>query len=368
MIKTVLFSGNSHHRTTVNKITGQQCLFIRSTANMAEAIRSLPGRKLCIIDIDSPENYGMLFMQAMNLKEAQVILLCPKTLMQGKVSMKTGKEITLLRKPFTEDELYSVLPDCMPCKQDRIGVDIFEILFKGISENSVEVRNKARLYAANDDIVLLYGETGTGKEVISKAIAMTYNRSKERVVVNCGQMNSELCESALFGADKGAYTGSVSAIKGYAEEADGTCLVLDEIENLSHSAQSMLLRFIEDRKYRPLGYYGNEMRMSSGKIILISNQSPKKLMEEGKLRNDLYHRISGQVIRIRPLRDRKEDIPVLISFHEEEKDYSERISDFTPFLEYEWPGNVRQLFKTVEHMHRTCTDGRFVFSLPDDDL
>ena len=110
------------------------------------------------------------------------------------------------------------------------------------------------------------------------------------------------------------------------------------------------------------------MRQSDTKIILISNRSPKKLMEEGSLRNDLYHRICGQVIRIRPLRERKEDIPLLIGFHEQEKGYTDRISDYTPFMEYDWPGNVRQLFKTVDHIHRTCTDGNLVFSLPDEVL
>ncbi|MGN0906938.1 MAG: sigma-54-dependent transcriptional regulator, partial [Bullifex sp.] len=316
MIKTVLFSANTHHRTTVNKITGQQCLFIRSMDNMAEAISDIPEQKLCIIDIDSPENYGSLFMQAMSLKESKVILLCPKTLMQDRVSMKIHDSVSLLRKPFTDVELSSLLPEQLNASKTGTVEDVFDTLYKGISENTLEVRNKARLFAANDDSVLIYGETGTGKEIISKAIARTYNGLKERVVVNCSQMNSDLCESALFGADKGSYTGSVSAIKGYAEEANGTSLILDEIENLSRSAQSMLLRFIEDRKYRPLGYYGNIMRQSDTKIILISNRSPKKLMEEGSLRNDLYHRICGQVIRIRPLRERKEDIPLLIGFHE----------------------------------------------------
>ena len=368
MNKTVLFSTNSHHRTTINKITGQQCLFIRSTDNINEMLQCIPDRKLCIIDVDSSERYGALFMQALCLKETKVIMLCPKTLMKDMVSIEVREGFTLLRKPFSEDELASLIPERREMDSADADEDYFNTLYIGNSENSVEVRNKARMFSSDDELVLIYGETGTGKEVISRAIAKTYNSSKERVVVNSCQINSDLCESALFGSDKGSYTGSVKTVKGYAEEANDTCLIFDEIENLSLSSQSLMLRFIEDRQYRPVGYYGNDMCQSTGKIILISNQSPKALMESGKLRKDIYHRICSQVIRISPLRERKEDIPALIRHHEEAKGYKNMIADYTPFMEYDWPGNVRQLLKTVEHMHRTCSEGSFIFSLPDEDL
>ncbi|MDY5908318.1 MAG: sigma 54-interacting transcriptional regulator, partial [Bullifex sp.] len=192
-------------------------------------------------------------MQALSLKETKVILLCPKTLMKDMVSAEVREGFTLLRKPFSEDELASLIPESQEMNSVNADEDFFDSLYIGSSENSVEVRNRARMFSSDDELVLIYGETGTGKEVISRAIAKTFNSSKERVVVNSCQINSDLCESALFGSDKGSYTGSVKTVKGYAEEANDTCLIFDEIENLSLSSQSLMLRFIEDRQYRPVG-------------------------------------------------------------------------------------------------------------------
>ena len=142
--------------------------------------------------------------------------------------------------------------------------------------------------------------------------------------------------------------------------------LLDEIENLSQPTQSQLLRFIQDGKYRKIGDYSFIQNHSNCKLITISNKSPISLIQEGKLREDLYHRISSHIIYIKPLRERKEDIPLLVKYWEDKQNYERNIDDYSFFLDNQWNGNARQLFSVVDYVHYISRNSdKFIYALPE---
>jgi transcriptional regulator with PAS, ATPase and Fis domain len=202
--------------------------------------------------------------------------------------------------------------------------------------------------------VLLLGETGTGKELISRAIHYSSAREdKPFVPINCSAIPENLLESELFGYMKGAFTGAAGSKRGIFEEAHNGTVFLDEIAELSQQLQAKLLRVIDDHEIRPLG--GVHSRQIDIRFITATNRNIVKLVREGLFREDLYYRINVVTITLPPLRERQEDIPVLAS-HFLEK-YSLEIGKSVSFLDdatlrllvdYRWPGNVRELKNIIE--------------------
>src|SRR5437870_5559649 len=202
--------------------------------------------------------------------------------------------------------------------------------------------------------ILIQGESGTGKELIAKAIHMNSPR-KERafVPVNTGSMPTDLLESTLFGHVKGAFTSAIASKKGLFEVADRGTIFLDEIGSMGLETQSKILRVLQDRKFMHLG--GVHEIQVDVRIIAASNIDLRQLVREGKFREDLFYRLNVISIDLPPLRQRKEDIPLLVEFflrkYAEENQRPARIvtpEAFRPLLNYAWPGNVRELENVVE--------------------
>ena len=202
--------------------------------------------------------------------------------------------------------------------------------------------------------VLLCGESGTGKELVARSIHYNSSRSDRPFVpVDCASLVESLLESELFGHVRGAFTGALYAKKGLIEEADGGTLFLDEVGNISLSTQAKLLRFLQDHEVRRMG--GNETIKVDVRVIAATNQELEPLIREGKFREDLFYRLNVVTITLPPLRERKDDIPLLAnhflqSFREQ---YSKPVSHISPeamdlLTEYSWPGNVRELENTIE--------------------
>jgi two-component system response regulator AtoC len=202
--------------------------------------------------------------------------------------------------------------------------------------------------------VLLYGERGTGKELIARSIHYNSLRnSRPFIPVDCASLVETLMESELFGHVRGAFTGAHSAKKGLFEEADGGTLFLDEVSNLNLSMQTKLLRFLQEHEIKRVG--GMESIRVDVRVIAAANQPLEPLVKEGKFREDLYDRLNVVSITLPPLRERKEDIPLLANhflqkFSEENH---KNISHISPealeiLLQYSWPGNVRELEHTIE--------------------
>jgi DNA-binding NtrC family response regulator len=198
---------------------------------------------------------------------------------------------------------------------------------------------------------LLLGETGTGKEVVARAIHAQARAAKEPfVTVDCSSMVGPLMESELFGHTKGAFTGAAAAKIGLIEAAHGGTAFFDEIGELPLDLQAKLLRVLQEKEFRPVGSLST--RRSDFRIIAATNRDLVREVEKGTFRRDLYFRLNVISMRLAPLRDRKEDIPSLINHFlaRAANPYSLTAEALQIILDYEWPGNIRELENCIQHM------------------
>jgi len=232
----------------------------------------------------------------------------------------------------------------------------------GRSKRIMEVLELVHRVAPTSATVLLMGESGVGKELIAKAIHFLSPRAeKPFVAINCAAIPENLLEAELFGYEKGAFTGAYSPKKGKFELANGGTLFLDEIGDMPLSLQTKLLRVLQEKEVERIG--GTKPLKVDVRIIAATNKDLKKLVEEGKFREDLYYRLNVVPIYIPPLRERKEDIPVLVKHFLDQfsKEYGKELEIsndvMEAFMEYDWPGNVRELRNVVERMVILDRDG-----------
>jgi len=204
-----------------------------------------------------------------------------------------------------------------------------------------------------DFIILIYGESGVGKELFARAIhEASQRRNNIFLPVNCATISKDVMESEFFGAKKGVYTGAENDRPGILELADGGTVFLDEISELPLDLQAKFLRFLQDKEVRRIGDVS--AKKVDVRVIAATNKDLKELVNQGKFREDLYYRLEGIKIEIPPLRERKEDIPVLAYYFLEEfnKKYNTDVKGFSKdaleaLMNYSWPGNVRQLQNVV---------------------
>ena len=216
-----------------------------------------------------------------------------------------------------------------------------------------KIMHRIRLVAATDMSVMIFGENGTGKEHIAHYLHDKSKRAgKPFVAVDCGSLTKELAPSAFFGHVKGAFTGADSAKKGYFHEAEGGTLFLDEVGNLALETQQMLLRDIQERRYRPLGDKAD--RSFNVRIIAATNEDLEVAVNEKRFRQDLLYRLRDFEIVIPPLRECQEDIIPLADFFREitNKELECNVSGFSSearkaLLTHTWPGNVRELRQKI---------------------
>jgi DNA-binding NtrC family response regulator len=231
----------------------------------------------------------------------------------------------------------------------------------GKNDRMIRILDLVTQVAPSRATILITGETGTGKELIAKAIHANSTRADQPFVpVNSGSVPAELMESALFGHVKGAFTSAIAARKGYFEAANKGSIFFDEIGTISPETQAKLLRVIQEREFMPVG--STETIRVDVRIIAATNADLKKLVEDGKFREDLYYRLNVINLTLPPLRDRKEDIPRLVEHffvkfsRENEKFLDADRRSLLRFendalqllMDYNWPGNVRELENVVE--------------------
>jgi two-component system response regulator PilR (NtrC family) len=224
----------------------------------------------------------------------------------------------------------------------------------GVSAAMEKLKQTIRTVASTSSTILVLGESGTGKELVARAVHVCSPRAAEPFVsVNCGAFPETLLESELFGYVKGAFTGANQNKRGLFEVADGGTLFLDEISEMSLSMQVKLLRVLQERSVRPVG--GTNEIAVDVRVIAATNRDLDKMVAEGGFREDLYYRLSVIPVRVPPLRDRREDIPLLANHFL--KKYAAaaarnisrvNVHALQELCGYEWPGNVRQLENTVE--------------------
>ena len=224
----------------------------------------------------------------------------------------------------------------------------------GSSKEIQKVLDMVSRVALSTATVLITGESGTGKELVARAIHFTGNRKDEKfVVINCATLSENLLESELFGHVKGAFTGAIKDKKGLFEEADGGTMFMDEIGDIPKSVQAKILRVLQEGEFISLG--DTATKKVDVRIIAATNQDLLQRVQEKEFREDLYYRLNVINIKMPPLRDRKEDIPLLVKHFIEKynKKENRQVKGISPEVEkefygYNWPGNVRELENVIE--------------------
>jgi len=226
----------------------------------------------------------------------------------------------------------------------------------GTSPQMQRLRDLVRTAARTEAAVLIEGETGTGKELVARAVhALGRRAAGPFVPLNCAAVPESLAESEFFGHTRGAFTGALQERPGVLQLADRGTLFLDEIEDLPLSLQAKLLRVVQDREVRPLG--GSAARRVDVRIVAASNRDLARMIERGEFRRDLYYRLRVLTVALPPLRERREDLPLLVR-HFVVRFNARHGTTFAapagaalrPLLEHHWPGNVRELENTIESL------------------
>lgn len=271
--------------------------------------------------------------------------------------------IGILSTPLNYAQLTELIHHChqyhnkLPRKGKRYSTSVLFRSLVGTSKAMNKVRFLIEQVAKNPASVLILGESGTGKEVVARNIHNLSDRAKGTFVpVNCGAIPAELLESELFGHEKGAFTGAISARKGRFELAEGGTLFLDEIGDMPQPMQVKLLRVLQERTFERVG--GSKSLKADVRIIAATHQNLEDMIKSGDFREDLFYRLNVFPIETPALRDRKEDIPLLLKEllsrfeHEHEQKRSVRFTDkaIESLMEHSWRGNVRELSNLIERM------------------
>jgi DNA-binding NtrC family response regulator len=314
-----------------------------------------------LLDLKMPGIDGMEVMETLDRQlnaDCKTIIMTAHGEVRSAVEAMKKGAFDYLQKPFDNDELLAAISRAVEMvtlkRRVRELEDQLEETYSfenivGVSDKMKSIFALMRKFAGTDGTVLVYGESGTGKELIVRAIHQASKRkSGPFVVVNCGAIPSNLIESEFFGHEAGSFTDAKELRIGKFESADGGTLFLDEIGELTGEAQVKLLRVIEEGTFSRVG--GNEPIAVDVRVMAATNRDLAKMVEEGKFREDLYWRLNVLSLNICPLRQRKEDIPLLAEQFLER--YAVPLGIQQPaisekavqsLMAYEWPGNVREL-------------------------
>jgi len=346
--------------TTLQELLKRDGNHVDVAYNSQEALNSLEKQEydLILTDLSMPGMNGVeLLKQAKTLHpEAEIMIITGYGTVNSAVEAIQHGALNYLIKPVEPQEILQNVDRV----KNRLSLNeanyndhrYYNLIGKSTSMRKIFnlIPRIARMHGS----VLIHGESGVGKELVAQAIHAASQRHLKRFVpIDCGALSDTLLESELFGHKQGSFTGSTADRMGMIETANGGTLLLDEVGNASTYLQSRLLRVIEEKKVRRIGE--NNMVPVDVRILAASNEPLHSLVERGLFREDLYYRLSGFVVEIPPLRERKEDIPLLVNHFLElnAELYNPCPTSISPdaleiLMHYHWPGNVRELRTVVD--------------------
>jgi DNA-binding NtrC family response regulator len=320
---------------------------------------------LILLDLALPDRNGMDILMDLHTQDPgqPVIMITAYGTVENAVRAMQSGAANFIQKPWDNEKLLAdVRATVARRRAEEENIQLKRALKQrynfehiiGKSEAMLKIFDLVAQVAPSRSTVLLQGESGTGKELIAKAIHLnSQRRERPFVPVNTGSMPPDLLESTLFGHVKGAFTSAIASKKGLFEVADKGTLFLDEIGTMSLDTQSKILRVLQDRKFMHLG--GVHELQVDVRIIAATNVDLRQLVRDGKFREDLFYRLNVISIDLPPLRQRKEDIPLLVEHflhkysQENERQYRRITPEaLRPLISYSWPGNVRELENVIE--------------------
>jgi DNA-binding NtrC family response regulator len=344
---------NSLGARTITAANGQECLDRAETA----------APDLILLDIEMPIKNGLEVLEELRRRGSEmtvIMITAYGTIERAVQAMKQGA-YDFITKPFELDHVAVLVEKALEREKLKRG---FEQLTQDAGERyrlvggespkmrqAIETAKKA---AVSRSTVLLLGESGAGKEVFARAIHNWSERKNEAfIAINCVGLSKDLLESELFGHEKGAFTGASQLKKGKMELAHGGTVFLDEVGDISAELQTKLLRFLQEREFERVG--GTQPIHVDVRVIAATNRDLSNAIEEGRFREDLYYRLNVIPISLPPLRERREDIPVLAKYFlrrfalETKKNFAGITTEAEARLvAYAWPGNVRELANAIE--------------------
>jgi len=342
--------------------------FVVETAATGEAGLQRIGEQpfdLILLDLALPGRDGMDILAEIHTQEPRlpVIMITAYSTVENAVRAMQSGAANFIKKPWDNEKLLADVRAAVGWRRaEEENIQLKRALKQrynfenivGKSEVMLKIFDLVAQVANSRSTVLLQGESGTGKEVIAKALHLNSPRhDRPFVPVNTGSMPTDLLESTLFGHVKGAFTSAIASKKGLFEMADRGTLFLDEIATMGLDTQAKILRVLQDRRFMHLG--GVQEVQVDVRIIAATNIDLRQSVREGRFREDLFYRLNVITIDLPPLRQRKEDIPLLVDFflkkYAEENDRPVRgitPEALRPLMSYSWPGNVRELENVIE--------------------
>lgn len=355
--------------------------FAVSTAYSIEEAKQLFDQtkfQLILTDVRLPDGDGVEILKYVKEENPtiQVILMTGYTDIKTAVNaMKLGA-FDYVAKPINSDQILDAIQQALSKKNDKRTVSeqrtaarensseqVSNVDYvKGKSEKSKQLHHFIDVVAPTNISVLIIGESGTGKENIAYSIHKKSERAQAPyIAVDCGAIPKDLAASEFFGHVKGSFTGAANDKTGHFEAANGGTVFLDEVGNLSYDVQIQLLRALQERKVKPVGS-SKEIDVDI-RVIAATNEDLQKAVRDGKFREDLYHRLNEFSIQAPRLAERKEDILSFADFflQQSNSDLNKNVRGFSPevqafFLEYEWPGNLREMRNIIKRAVLLCVD------------
>jgi len=338
-----------------------------------------------LLDVSLPDRNGIDLLKDVHRQDPHlpiVLITAYGSIEMARAAFKSGA-MDYITKPWSNDELLAQVAQAVEARRLRDeNVQLKRALKQrfnfpniiGKSDKMLTLLDLVAQVAPSRSTVLISGESGTGKELIAKAIHSASTRAdKAFVPVNTGSIPVDLLESQLFGHVKGAFTSAVASKKGLFEVADQGTIFFDEIATVSPETQAKLLRVIQEREFMRLG--GTEQLKVDVRIVAASNVDLLSLVKEGRFREDLYHRLNVIHLHLSPLRERREDVPLLLAHFLEHfcRENNKPLRHFTAgamklLMDYDWPGNVRELENVVERAVVLSTQERVDIDLLPDSI
>lgn len=355
-------------RSLIDLLTGDG-YYVFAVEDGYSAIEAIRGEYwgVVLLDLKLPGLDGLEVLKKIkNINESiEVVMITGFSTVENAVAAMKAGAADYIVKPFAPDEIRIRLKSILEKKaiaaeniylrrelDERYGFD--NII--GKSEAMREIFRLVEKVAPTDSTILIRGQSGTGKELIARAIHQhSLRKDMKFIAVDCGALPETLLESELFGHVKGSFTGAVVTKSGLLEVANGGTFFLDEVGDLSIGIQSKLLRVLQEKEFRQVG--GVKSIKVDVRLVAATNQDLEAMIKEGKFREDLFYRINIVPIRLPPLKERREDIPLLVDHflaaYNEKR--NKNIKGFSPealgvLMEYGWPGNVRELENIIDRM------------------